>query len=69
MSVVGFNDTPLMDKLHPRFITVHVPMYVPGRPAVYVSLDQIALNNGYIQANDAADNPEATPIHRDHPPH
>jgi LacI family transcriptional regulator len=41
VSVVGFNDTPFMDKLRPPLTTVHIPHYEIGAEAGRLLLDEL----------------------------
>lgn len=41
MSVVGFNDMPIVDKLRPSLTTVHIPQYEVGAEAARLLLDRI----------------------------
>ena len=42
ISVVGFNDMPLVDKLRPALTTVHIPHHDLGAEAARLLLDQMA---------------------------
>ena len=41
LSIVGFNDIPLMDKLQPPLTTVHIPHYEIGMEAARMLLDEL----------------------------
>jgi LacI family transcriptional regulator len=41
VSVVGFNDMPFVDKLHPALTTVHIPQYDLGSEAARLLLGQL----------------------------
>jgi LacI family transcriptional regulator len=41
LSITGFNDMPLVDKLRPPLTTVHVPLYEMGAEAARMLLDRI----------------------------
>lgn len=41
ISVVGFNDMPIVDKLSPSLTTVHIPQYQVGAEAARLFLDRI----------------------------
>jgi LacI family transcriptional regulator len=42
LSIVGFNDMPIVDKLRPSLTTVHVPHYQVGAEAARLLLERIA---------------------------
>ena len=41
LSVVGFNDMPFVDKVHPPLTTIHVPHYEVGAEAARIVLERI----------------------------
>ncbi|MGH8960534.1 MAG: LacI family DNA-binding transcriptional regulator [Jatrophihabitantaceae bacterium] len=41
ISIVGFNDMPIVDKLRPSLTTVHIPQYQVGAEAAQLLLDRI----------------------------
>lgn len=41
LSIVGFNDIPVMDKLQPPLTTVHIPQYEIGAEAARLLLDEL----------------------------
>lgn len=41
VSVVGFNDMPFVDRVHPALTTVHVPVYESGAEAARLLLDAL----------------------------
>ena len=45
ISIVGFNDMPIVDKLRPSLTTVHIPQYQVGVEAARLLLDRIRDEN------------------------
>jgi LacI family transcriptional regulator len=42
MSIVGFNDMPIVDKLRPGLTTIRIPQYDVGAEAARLLLDRIS---------------------------
>lgn len=49
LSVVGFNDMPFVDRLHPPLTTVRFPHYQVGKEAAHLLLERIAGHGGPVK--------------------
>lgn len=46
ISITGFNDMPLVDRVHPPLTTVRIPLYEMGAQAARMLLEQLGPNHG-----------------------
>lgn len=58
ISVTGFNDLPMMDRVTPALTTVRVPQYEMGRVAAQLLVDQMLGDRRGQDAGDASTVPE-----------